>query len=248
MPDLKQHILCRLKEQLQQETKGCAMEPVRGATTLPPSHHLEAVESTMTDEPENLFFKNNSMYIHKIMRINFTTYDVRRSQDVIHPGTHQCNIMTLLSQDSSFSDGDFLYGQVIGIFHVNVVYSGPSMPRRDYRPRRYDFLWVRWYEAVEPTPISWNRLQLDLLRFPPITSDGAFGFLNPSDVIRPCHIIPRLATGSVQQEPNATTSSIARSKMDYKMYYVNRCNIFHFLHYIYSIALVHGLVDSWIAT
>ena len=41
---------------------------------------------------------NNRLYIHKVMRINYTTYDVRLGQDAINPHNH-ADIMTLSQHD-----------------------------------------------------------------------------------------------------------------------------------------------------
>jgi hypothetical protein len=42
-----------------------------------------------------VLFKSDCMYNHRIVRFNYTTYDVRRSQDVINPRTSHCDIMLL---------------------------------------------------------------------------------------------------------------------------------------------------------
>jgi len=43
----------------------------------------------------------------------------------------------------------FLYARVLGAYHANIIYTGPGM--HDYNARRFDFLWVRWYEVVKQT-------------------------------------------------------------------------------------------------
>jgi hypothetical protein len=192
------------------------------------NEHSESNEQPSRPELDGILFRNDCMYSHKIMRINFTTYDVRRSQDVIHTGTTHCNIMVLSDPRSSESSSKepnlpfpFVYGRVLGIYHVNVIYNGPGM--LDYRPRRINFLWVRWYEPVDSAPMPWKKMKLDRVRFSPVNSDDAFGFLDPSDVVRTCHIIPRLATGRVTEQRNSQNASlIAKSMNDYKMYYINR--------------------------
>ena len=37
------------------------------------------------DDFNKVFFKSDRIYKHNLLRINHTTYDVRRSQDVINP-------------------------------------------------------------------------------------------------------------------------------------------------------------------
>ena len=76
------------------------------------------------------------------MRLNYTTYDVRRAQDIINPSTSNCNIMILADQISSdlapVSPHPYLYAQVLGIFHINATYTGPDVT--GYYSHRVDFL------------------------------------------------------------------------------------------------------------
>jgi hypothetical protein len=81
---------------------------------------------------DSVFFKNDHMYAHQLAWFNYTTYDVRRAQDVINPNTPHCDIMVLADTDSSEPDGTnsdhaFIYAHVLGIYHVNVVYTGEEM-------------------------------------------------------------------------------------------------------------------------
>jgi hypothetical protein len=226
MPKLRRHILPRIKEVLRKEAvmdNGISLgNDGRDNPLLSDPEDLRQSESISA---HGVLFKNDCMYSHKIMRINYTTYNIRRSQDVVHPGTAHCNIMVLSSEDSEEQNDnsgvtpDFLYGEVLGIYHVNVIYRGPGM--QDYRPRRIEFLWVRWYEPVESAPLTWNKFKLERLRFPSITEEGALSFIDPSDVVRTCHIVPRLA-GEKSREWEGAMSLIAKNKRDYCMYYVNR--------------------------
>ena len=92
----------------------------------------------------------------------------------------------------------FLYARVLGAYHANVIYTGPGM--RDHRARRFDVLWVRWYEIVDPASSGWNNSKLDTVRFPPLCRDEAFGFVDPADVLCGCHIIPAFTTGKRQED------------------------------------------------
>lgn len=147
----------------------------------------------------SIFFQGDRIYGHKIFQLNYTTYDVCRAQDIVNPGTSHCNIMLLASSGpihsttddplTCFQTNHFLYAKVIGIYHANMIYTGPGM--LSYTPRRMDFLGVWWYEHQEgKTPA-----RLDRLSFPPITTEEALGFVNPADVVRSCHIIPRFSKG-----------------------------------------------------
>ncbi|KAG6903823.1 hypothetical protein DXG01_014654, partial [Tephrocybe rancida] len=121
------------------------------------------------------------------MRINYTTYDVRRASDVVHVNTSHCNVMTLNPKFKEGSDDDghpYMYAKVFGIFHANIIYNGHG--NKNYDPYRIEFLLVRWYTIESHS--EWKSRRLDRLSF---HRDQAFGFMDPSDVIRGSHIILR---------------------------------------------------------
>lgn len=155
------------------------------------------------------------------MRVNYTTYDVRRGEDVIHPGSSQCDIMTL---NSAFADDPsthpFCYARVLGILHANVIYLGEKNP--DYRPWRLEFLWVRWYNVEEGIPSGWKAGKLDRIHFPPMTGHAdAFGFLDPADVLRGCHVVPAFSAGRVHPD-GKFFSKLSQDQNDWFSYYINR--------------------------
>jgi hypothetical protein len=170
-----------------------------------------------------VFLKKDRIYHHKLSRFHFTTYDVRRGTDIINPGTSRCNIM-LIADNPDSTEGSsivhhFLYARVLGVYHANVVYTGPGM--LDYEARRLDFLWVRWYEIVDPASSGWNKSKLDSVRFPPLNGEDAFGFVDPKDVLRGCHIMPNFAAGK-RHADEVGTSRCAKDSKDYRCYYVGR--------------------------
>jgi hypothetical protein len=55
-----------------------------------------------------------------------------------------------------------------------------------------------------------------------MASDDAFGFLDPADLIRGCHIIPLFSQGQVHSDRTAH-SFYAQDGEDWRQYYVNRC-------------------------
>lgn len=157
------------------------------------------------------------------MHIHYTTYDVRRAEDIIHTGTPHCNIMVLTGKPQfSFKDLDsdhpFWYARVIGIFHANVIYIGKG--NNDYQPHRLDFLWVRWYH-FKNRPCGWQKLRLDELHFPPLAETGSFGFLDPNDVLRSAHIVPRLSGGKMHSNEESI-SSCAQDGTNWNTYVINR--------------------------
>ena len=92
---------------------------------------------------------------------------------------------------------------------------------RDYEPHWFNFLWVRWFEVMNPGSSGWEAYKLDSVRFPPLCDEASFGFVDPKDVLRGCHIIPAFAKGQHHQN-GAGVSRCAKDSNDYKLYYVGR--------------------------
>ena len=114
----------------------------------------------------------------------------------------------------------FCYTCVLGIYHANVIYIGPGL--KDYQSWQMEFLWVQWFEVLGRS-VGWDHTTLDSVKFPPMAEVDAFGFIDPADVLRCCHIIPTFADGQVHPD-RITLSHSARDATDWKRYYVNRCN------------------------
>ena len=113
----------------------------------------------------------------------------------------------------------FRYARVLGVYHVNVIYVGHGMI--DYQPHRMEFLWVRWYENVDVMRNGWLDQKLDRIRFPPVVKEGSFGFVDPADVLRGCHIVPAFAKGKLHPDGKGISCCAADSG-DWAGYYVNR--------------------------
>jgi len=139
-----------------------------------------------------VYLKKDQIYHHNLVQFHFTTYDIQRSTDIINPGPSHCNVMLLADNtdaiDNSSNPQHFLYTHILGVYHGNVIYTRPRM--HDYEACCLDFLWVRWYELVDPESSGWHSSRLDSVCFPPMSGDGAFGFIDPRDVLHGCHIIP----------------------------------------------------------
>ena len=194
-------------------------------------------ETSLTETARNaVIIKDNRVFAHKLARFYHTTYDVRRSEDVINPRTSHCDIMLLsdLKSDAANSLSNtaaahpFLYGRVIGIYHVNVIYIGPGM--KGYEPMHFDFLHVRWFCFDETRTLpglssTWESLRLDRLSFPPPTNEDAYGLLDPTLVLRGCHLIPAFSLGRNDSEKTGHIFT-PRDVNDWNGYYVNRCDNF----------------------
>lgn len=56
-----------------------------------------------------------------------------------------------------------------------------------------DLLHVRWFHRDRTSPSGWIAKRLPRLTFIPDNKDGAFGFLDPADIVRASHIMPAFA-------------------------------------------------------
>lgn len=171
--------------------------------------------------PDTVLFDNYRIYEHNVMRIHYTTYDVRRGQNVVNPSTSHHNIILLADpQDTpNISDHPFKYARILGVYHANIIYKGGTTV--DYQPRRMEFLFVRWYQMLEAKEAGWNTRKLDCAHFPPMATDDAFGFIDPSDIIRACYVVPAFANGKVHKD-GLGLSHFAQDFADWKVYYLNR--------------------------
>jgi len=187
----------------------------------PPSFPVTMDLSTSSEaHVDHILFGGDRIYPHNIMRINYTTYDVRRGQDTINPSTSHRDVMVLADDGDGRTIHHFLFARVLGIYHANVIYTGPGAT--SYSPRRMEFLWVRWYERL--TEGSWNTFTLERLGFPSMANEDSFGFLDPSDVVRSCHITPAFWTG-MRHRDRQGLSRCVRDSQDWHNYYVNRCAV-----------------------
>ncbi|KAI0055695.1 hypothetical protein BV25DRAFT_1815207 [Artomyces pyxidatus] len=205
---LQKHLHPRLLEALKKEADD---RPGIWRTAL---NDAEMAPPEAKDPSSLIYLKNERIYHHKRTYFHFTTYDVKRGSDLINPGTLRHNVMLL---DDGDTGHHYMYARVLGMYHANVLYTGPGS--LDFETRRMDFLWVRWYEVVDPASSGWDGL--DFLSFPPIEGPDAFGFVDPNDVVRGCHIVPDFNTGK-RHDDGACLSGSVRDGDDYKRYYICR--------------------------
>ena len=169
---LRDHLLPHIQAVLQQGAESCS-----GLSTLlnvPPL----SLDKTAHDF---VFFNYESIYQHKVIQFNFTSYDIWRGTDIVKPGGSRCNIMLLADRVDGSSSSDFLYTRVLSAYHANVIYTGPGM--QDYMACHFNFLWVQWYQVVGPGSSGWNNSTLDMVLFPSMHEDNSFGFVDLDDVL-----------------------------------------------------------------
>ena len=67
-------------------------------------HKYNGDEYSFTAQERNgLVLINNRIYKHNTLRVNYTTYDLRRAQDSLNPRTH-ADFMTLSHEDHDDMD------------------------------------------------------------------------------------------------------------------------------------------------
>ena len=159
---------------------------------------------------------NNRIYRHQVLRVNYTTYNIRRAQDSLNPRT-QSDIMVLSRDDDTHP---YWYAHIVGIFHAMVVHTGPKSMSRELK--KMEFLFVRWYglDTKYSERGGWKAKKLHQIGF--VEGEEAFGFVDPTDVIRAVHVIPRFSEGRTK---GLLGPSIARSVLekdeDWVRYYIN---------------------------
>ncbi|KIJ59331.1 hypothetical protein HYDPIDRAFT_46993, partial [Hydnomerulius pinastri MD-312] len=162
-------------------------------------------------------FKGNRIYSHPLLRINYTTYNLHREMDTVNPRTDHHDIM-LLAHAGGPERHPFCYAHILAIYHANVVFTRPES--RDYQARRFEFLWVRWFQLLD-TPAGWEHSSLDKERFMSMDQADVYGFVDPSDVLRCCHLVLVFADGRLHPDGVAISRN-ARDSDDWKYYYINR--------------------------
>jgi hypothetical protein len=153
-------------------------------------HHLdydgESPEFTLKQRNE-LAIIGERMYSHRKIQFWYNTYDNRRCVDVVKPTNH-ADIIVPAHEDET--DEKFWLARVIGVYHVRAKLPG--------KPAQViDFLHVRWF-ARDPDQTE-TRRRLPRIGFfdcsKPTERSQAFGFLDPSVVIRGVHILPAFHYG-----------------------------------------------------
>ncbi|RXW14483.1 hypothetical protein EST38_g11371 [Candolleomyces aberdarensis] len=171
----------------------------------------------------------DKIYEVRTCRINYTTYDNRRDYDIVNPRTHP-DVM-VLSQEDNNDIHPFWYARVIGVFHARVMtdHTKASSKNWEWMP----FLWVRWFGAEPGYTPSFRHARLPKIGFVQWEEEPgnyAFGFLDPAQVLRGCHLIPAFHSGrtarllphdcaTARQVKSESADNL--STQDWTNYYVN---------------------------
>ena len=123
---------------------------------------------------------NDRIYRHKVLRVNYTTYNIRCDQDSLNPQTHG-DIMVLSEDDTH----PFWYAHIVRIFHAMALHTGPKSTSQE--PIKMDFLFVRWFGLDSDETGGWKSKNLHQIGF--VKDEKVFGFVDLADVIRGIHLI-----------------------------------------------------------
>lgn len=140
---------------------------------------------------------NNKMYRHKVLRINYTTYDIRRAQDSLNPRTHS-DVMVLSHEDDNNNPHPYWYARIIGLYHIHARLLAPDLSPARTSAVRIDFAWIRWFGRDTSVRSGFQARRLPRVGFVDAgNNDGgpAFGFLDPQHIIRGVHLGPAFAHG-----------------------------------------------------
>jgi hypothetical protein len=166
------------------------------------------------DNTEPIFIQNDTLYNHPILTINYTSYDLQREQDTIHLGYGREGIMVYTPTLGGHEP--WSYANVLAIYHVIVRIAS------DPEPKRLTVLWVRWMERSTSGLNGENSQNYARVTFVPWSGipGNAFDFVDPSHIVRGCHLLPAFALGRTH---NLLDPSIARDpEGDWCAYYANR--------------------------
>uniref|UniRef100_A0A0W0F6L2 Uncharacterized protein n=1 Tax=Moniliophthora roreri TaxID=221103 RepID=A0A0W0F6L2_MONRR len=193
----------------------------------------EAKEEYTDGDQHKLTFKNNRIYQHKRLRINYPTYDLQRERDSINPQTH-ANIMTLNVEAKDTEEHPYCYGRVVGIYHATAVRRGDIKSHRKRKELHFQFLWVHWYDLDMSYSGGLKAKRLHRVHFLLAHHPDAFGFIDPREVLWSVHLLPCFNLGKDEIEDTLPPNSAARQmevlnenrerereQDDWAYYYVN---------------------------
>ena len=201
------------------------------------AHLCEQLFSS-TDTDEQVFVKDDTLYKHPLLTINYTTYDFKCKRDPINLGFG--NSVVMAYAPTSESTEPWSYVHIIAVYHlfVNTL--------TDPEPKHLELLWVRWMERSSFQLTGTNSSQYSCISFSPHSGvpGEAFGFVDPSHIIRACRLIPVFNLGWTC---NRLGPSMAHDpKGDWCSFYANRYDLTHIPPtYMYSSLLCVQICWPW---
>jgi hypothetical protein len=156
------------------------------------------------------------LVLSKLLYINYTTYDVRRDHDTVRAARRD-TVMTFSRDD----EHPFWYAQVIMAFHIMVGFYPEGSGQTE---KKMEVLWIRWLGVDQDHKWGFKEGRLPKVGFVPDHPDHVpFGFLDPSLVLRACHLIPAYSDGRTHEllAPGPSIARLSGEEDDWAAYYVN---------------------------
>jgi hypothetical protein len=177
------------------------------------------------EDLQHILFRYDGIFEHAAIRCNFTMYDVRRAQDSIKPRSSHNDIMLLAPQSSDNSiKHSFWYARVMRVFHANVLPFNIRGKAILPKETRMDFLWVHWFASDPQTgnQDGFLRKQLDRVTLLNKDDSHAFGFVDPAQIVRGCHMIPAFTQIPTEKVLNRAALLHSLEDDDISSFYVSR--------------------------
>lgn len=155
-----------------------------------------------------------------MLRIYYTTYEIRRARELINPQSCQ-NFAMVRNVDENIRH-PFWYAKILAVLHINVEVADPTCERQvSLSTRRVDMLWVRRLGGHRWG--GWTQNRLDLVGYIDDGSkSGSFGFIDPATVVRGSYLIPAFELGQTKDLLTKSCAWDDEEKGDWVAYYVMR--------------------------
>ncbi|KAJ7115737.1 hypothetical protein C8R44DRAFT_880156 [Mycena epipterygia] len=177
-------------------------------------------EEFTPEDRNTIRITKNRIYTTTLLRVNYTTYDVRRDQDVLNPRAQ--SFVMVRSPETEAGAHPYWYTQILGVFNATVFRVTPTERTSS---TIMEFLWVRWLGIEPGYRAGIKKARLPKVGFVPESDAYGFGFLDPTQVIRGSHLIPDFNNGRTNDLLATEEETAARSSPldteDWANYYVN---------------------------
>ncbi|KAG2010174.1 hypothetical protein CC2G_013017 [Coprinopsis cinerea AmutBmut pab1-1] len=188
-----------------------------------PREQEDALDTFTADDMACISILDRTIYRHRTIRFQYTTYDMQEEWDYVSPRSNTCNVMTLAYDRPEDRPHPYWYARVCGIYHATVLYRPNA--RAPFQKYAMPFLWVRFYgrDLEEDSPgLEGGQYQRVGFLDAHNEENHAFGFIDPAQVIRACHVIPGFRFGKTSDLLGKSVSRRAgEDEEDYRFYYVN---------------------------
>ena len=156
---------------------------------------VESYEHFTDADREHINIMSNTLYQHKTLHLSHTGYDMQENTELIHQRRYP-GIMVL----SDDEEHPYLYGQVLGLFHIKVKNSGPCTLLHNGTEALLPILWICWFklDTAQEQP-GFHSLRYPSVSYCKSDEPDAFGLIHPDEIIRPIHLIPRFKFGHTSE-------------------------------------------------